>query len=160
MIGKILPLIFLLFGTGAGVGIGLFLMPASVSMPNSGEISAAGATKSTDGESPSATEFVKMNNQFVVPVVKGNAIAAMVVVTLTLEVRNGIREEIYAREPKLRDAFLRVFFDHANMGGFQGVFTQADTLDLLRVALREVAQKEMGPDLVDVLIVDIVRQDS
>lgn len=172
MFTKILPLLFLLLGAGGGIGAGLFLSPAA--QPSS-EIAeqAANDTHTTKNEGhssqadshagvpdPSATEFVKMSNQFVIPVVKNDKIVALVVVSLSLETRLGVSEEIYAREPKLRDAFLRVLFDHANMGGFHGAFTRAETMDLLRTALRQVAQKEMGPNVTDVLIVDIIRQDT
>ena len=68
-------------------------------------------------------EYVKLNNQFVVPVVEDGRVAAMVVLSLSLEVEAGNTEAVYQREPKLRDAFLQVLFDHANVGGFCGSFT-------------------------------------
>ncbi len=166
MLAKLLPIILLLVGTGGGIGAGLFLMPT----PDAHSQDADHA--SDDGDpvpmmddhgneiDPEATEFLKMGNQFVIPVVQKDVISSLVVVSLSLETKVGANEEIYAREPKLRDAFLRVLFDHANMGGFHGAFTNAETLDLLRAALRRVAQKELGDDIVDVLIVDILRQDS
>ncbi|MFL4469477.1 hypothetical protein ACERZ8_06195 [Tateyamaria armeniaca] len=40
-----------------------------------------------------------------------------------------------------------------------GEFTNANNLDILRSALREVAQKDMGDQISDVLIVEIARQD-
>jgi hypothetical protein len=174
MIAKLVLFIFLLAGTGAGIGAGLFLMPPSNSDPEAGQQSAGDVSDSSDDAQTSvdkseshgdsagqpATEFVKMNNQFVIPVIKNDLIAALVVVSLSLETRAGVSEDIYAREPRLRDAFLRVLFDHANMGGFNGAFTSAETLDILRTALREVAQKELGPDVRDVLIMDIIRQDT
>jgi flagellar protein FliL len=162
MIAKIIPLIFLLAGFGGGIGAAMFLSPP------------AGQQSSTETDPPeepqganhedvkdSGTEFVKMSNQFVIPVVEGNSIAALVVISLSLETQPGISEEIYDREPKLRDAFLRTLFDHANMGGFKGeFFTRSGTLDLLRTALREVAQEEIGPEVLNVLIMDIIRQDT
>lgn len=161
MTGKILPLIFLVAGTGIGIGAGYFLAPP---MAQDSKMDETYPEKQDGSEhnTPEAatTEFVKMSNQFVIPVVSGEVIAALVVVSLSLETRAGMREEIYEREPKLRDAFLRTLFDHANMGGFQGAFTQTETLDLLRTALREVAQREIGPGVLNVLIVDIIRQDT
>ena len=100
-----------------------------------------------------------MNNQFVVPVVSGDRVQALVVLSLSLEVPAGQKDAIYAREPKLRDSFLQVMFDHANVGGFDGAFTNANNLDVLRSALREVAQKDMGDQISDVLIIEIARQD-
>ncbi len=110
-------------------------------------------------EGANAPEFVKLNNQFVVPVVADGQVQALVVVTLSLETAQGLRDAIYAREPKLRDAFLQVLFDHSNMGGFQGAFTRSNNLDVLRDALRQVARNEFGNDVHNVLIVDIARQD-
>ena len=78
---------------------------------------------------------------------------------MNLEVAVGGRELVYQREPKLRDAFLQVLFDHANAGGFDGVFTSGRNMALLRDALKETAQKTLGETLNDVLIVDFVRQD-
>jgi hypothetical protein len=76
-----------------------------------------------------------------------------------LEAKTGAREAIYAREPKLRDAFLQVLFDHANTGGFKGAFTDSGTMSTLRTALTEIAQKTIGNQINDVLVIDIVRQD-
>ncbi len=60
----------------------------------------------------------------------------------------------------MRDSFLQVLFDHANAGGFDGAFTEAGAMDQLRGALREVAQRDLGEELVkDVLILEIARQD-
>ncbi len=168
MLAKLFPVILLLLGTGGGIGAGLFLMPPPGVGSDAGNQDSGGSggkpAQKLDSSGnlidPSATEFVKMGNQFVIPVVENDMIASLVVVSLSLETRVGVSENIYAREPKLRDAFLRVLFDHANMGGFQGAFTNAATLDLLRDALRQVAQKEIGSDVVDVLISDILRQDS
>ena len=89
-----------------------------------------------DGEA--APEYVKLNNQFVVPVLKDGKVVSMVVLALNLEVTEGGSEQVYAREPKLRDAILQVLFDHANSGGFAGAFTDGSNLVLLRKSLLEV----------------------
>ena len=91
---------------------------------------------------------------------EGGRVGALVVLSLSLEVPLGQTEAVHAREPRLRDEFLRVLFDHANSGGFRGTFTDSANLVLLRRALLEAAQKAMGDSITDVLITDIVRQDS
>jgi hypothetical protein len=111
------------------------------------------------GEEPT-TDFVKLNNQFVVPVVEGGEVSALVILSLTVESALGTTERVYAQEPKLRDEFLQVLFDHANAGGFNGLFTGSNNLDVLRMALLEAAQGVLGNDALDILIVDIVRQDT
>ena len=73
---------------------------------------------------------------------------------------SGSDAEVYKLEPKLRDEFLQVMFDHANSGGFSGSFTDGANLLLLRKALLESAKGVLRELVSDVLIIDIVRQDS
>lgn len=169
---KLLPLILLLVGAGAGVGAGVFLrpdLPADVA-----EVAQAGGdqdgvekdkedlkddtTKEETGED--SNEYVNFSNQFVIPIVAGERVVALVVLALSLEVPAGQTETVLLREPKLRDSFLQILFDHANTGGFNGNFTDNDVLARLRKALHEVAQKDLGEDIAkDVLINEIARQD-
>jgi hypothetical protein len=167
---KILALILAVGGLGAGVGAGLMLRPEpeppakaeevacdSADKPDAAE---KGARQEEVPEGEAGFEYVKLNNQFVVPVVDEEKVKALVVLSLSLEVVAGARETIYQREPKLRDVFLQVLFDHANAGGFDGAFTNGRNMTLLRDALREVARKTLGATVRDVLIVDVVRQDA
>ena len=160
MIKKLLPLILLLVGCGAGVGAGIFLRPAPDPDVQSGpEETVPVDIEHVEDATSSEHEYVKMNNQFVIPVAEGDRVVALVVLSLSLEVPAGQKDAIYAKEPKLRDSFLQVLFDHANIGGFEGAFTNANNLAVLRGALREVAHKDMGEQITDVLIIDIARQD-
>ena len=156
MLSKLLPIIFLTVGLGAGVGAGLATAPQEPGQTDEHGTS----VEQADEAEEETSEYVKLNNQFVVPVVHKDRVASLVVLSLSLETKIGYTEQVYAIEPKLRDAFLRVLFDHSNMGGFQGSFTRSDRMELLRTALREVAHKQMGDSIVDVLITDISRQDT
>ena len=69
------------------------------------------------------------------------------------------RPTIDSREPKLRDAYLQVLFDHANVGGFNGSFTSSGNMSILRRALLQTSQNLFGNLILDVLITDIARQD-
>ncbi|WP_417273259.1 flagellar basal body-associated FliL family protein [Celeribacter halophilus] len=167
MFRKILPVLLALFGLIAGLGAGLLFQPhpEMVEIDTSNKEGGSDANhaqdtqeKSMEGVNP-AFEYVKLNNQFVIPNLEEGRVTSMVVLTLSLETKQGVRESIYAREPKLRDAFLQVLFDHANTGGFQGNFTSSSSMTALRRALLEVARKTLGPDVNDVLLLDIVRQD-
>lgn len=166
MIAKILPLVLILVGTGAGLGAGMFLRPEPELSPEpetgEAEETVEGAEKEpaeADGPAPDL-EYVKLSNQFVVPIVKDQEVVSLVVLALSLEVPLGNKEAVFRREPKLRDSFLQVLFDHANIGGFDGAFTDARNMAALRSALREVGQKDMGVDIIrDVLILEIARQD-
>ncbi|AMY68043.1 flagellar basal body-associated FliL family protein [Frigidibacter mobilis] len=163
MLRKLLPILLALVGLGAGLGAGLALKPEPEMDADAEDVCApteALAAEAAVGEKIVTHEYVKMNNQFVVPVVAGGRISALVILSISLEVQLATGEQVYQREPRLRDGFLQVLFDHANAGGFDGAFTDANNMTMLRHALLEVAQKALGPIVSDVLIVDIVRQDT
>lgn len=124
-----------------------------------GEPAEAGHEPDAGEEGAPTHDYVKLNNQFVIPVVEDGQVASMVIMSLSLEVSPGGSELVYAMEPKLRDELLQVLFDHANSGGFRGAFTETTNMVVLRDALRESAIKTLGAQVTDVLITDIARQD-
>ena len=180
MIKKLFPVLLALVGLGGGVSAGLYLRPAAEAAGHPAADDAAHSKETPvadDGHGDAAAEeghdavaeaaheggapeYVKMNNQFVVPVVQDGRVDALVVLSLSLEVEAGNTEAVYLREPKLRDTFLQVMFDHANVGGFSGSFTDGSNLIVLRTGLKEAAAMIMGTTVRDVLITDIARQDS
>lgn len=172
---KLLPIVLGLIGLLAGGGAGLMLRPPPdevVRNPcgETGETAGADARHGTakadageghgeEGEAP-LREYVKLNNQFIVPVVNQGEVNSLVILSVSLEVPTGATQSVYQVEPKLRDSFLKVLFDHANAGGFNDAFTNSNNMDILRVALNEAAAKILKDMVSDVLITDIVRQDN
>ncbi|MCL4762186.1 MAG: flagellar basal body-associated FliL family protein [Burkholderiales bacterium] len=172
---RLLPVLLALLGLLAGGGAGFLFRPSPEAAAPAGPggepateggpaaeppAKAVAEPAAADPEASPAHEYVKLNNQFVVPVVENDEVAALVILSISLEVAPGMTEQVYAREPRLRDSFLRVLFDHANAGGFGGPFTRSSNMDILRGALLEVARASLGAAVSDVLIIDIVRQDS
>ncbi|ABD57107.1 flagellar basal body-associated FliL family protein [Jannaschia sp. CCS1] len=171
MMRLLLPIVLLLIGVGGGVGAGILLSggpssPETAETPEHAEDedheehAASGETQRVEpaGE---GTEYVRINNQFVVPIVRSGAVRSLVVMSLSLEVDTGVNSAVFSLEPRLRDSFLRVMFAHANAGGFDGRFTEAEAMAPLRSALREAAQSVLGRGTThDVLITDITRQDA
>ncbi|CUK12685.1 hypothetical protein PH7735_03705 [Shimia thalassica] len=167
---KVLPILLALFGVGLGAGAGFYLKQENAEKPEdlSEECVAfehGGLTNLTKGEevedSISAVDkdYAKLNNQFVIPIVQEEAVESLVLISLSIEVVSGNKDLVFEREPKLRDALLQVMFDHANMGGFKGMFTNSSNLKVLRTALLETAQKTLGDVVSDVLILDLARQE-
>ncbi|EET47090.1 flagellar basal body-associated FliL family protein [Thalassobium sp. R2A62] len=161
---KILPILIALIGTGTGVGAGFFNKSNQVS----NEATEYACGPSSDGdlvmEEPDSVdssdfEYAKLNNQFVVPVVTDGRVQNLVILTLSIEVAPGEKETVYQREPKLRDAFIQTLFNHANIGGFAGEFTNSNTMDILRHELLVSAKDVFGNLAKDVLIIEIMRQD-
>lgn len=179
----LIPLVLLLLGLGGGVGAGLLLAPSAdasnqAAPPRAegeagnaghgqpGEESGGSRAAAMEGEDelPGARaeghDYVRLNNQFVVPLLTGNRVASLILLSIAVEVTAGQEEAVLMREPKLRDTFLQVLFDHANAGGFGGLFTAGSVMRELRHSLLEAAQEEVGGLVTDVLILDIARQDK
>lgn len=154
----------MLVGVGSGVGAGFALKPEPVEDVLAEGHPCGDPTEVVEVAEPAPIteerEYAKLSNQFIIPVVDEGRVAALVVMSLNIEVTVGGLESIFAAEPKLRDGFLQVMFDHANIGGFSGNFTSGTNMRSLRNELLRVAQDISGSIVTDVLIIDIVRQDS
>ena len=176
---RILPAILAILGLAAGTGAGMFLKPSAEEATASvdGDPGSARTAETTEQpaededtrpprrseqdnpDNETVFEYVKMTNQFVVPVVTGAKVSALIVLALSIEVSAGQKEAVFVVEPKLRDSFLQVLFNHANSGGFEGAFTSGEKMNDLRGSLFEAAVAILGPKVSDVLVIDIVRQD-
>lgn len=161
--GKVLPILIVLIFALGGAGAGFALKPKPV---EDGKASAepmhAEAKETSEDLPPIETgewEYVKLDKQFVVPVVSEAGVASLMLLAISLEVKPGQEEAIYAKEPKIRDRFLSVLFQHANSGGFDGHFTDRRQLKDVRANLRRAARGLFGETINDVLLTDIIRQD-
>lgn len=162
----VLPVVMLIGGGGAGAAAGLLLLPPSAPAETEPVVCAEPAVASdmtgtfpepAPFDTPSA--FVQLNNQFIVPILDDGDVTSLVILSLSIETPEGQQDPVQAAEPRLRDAFLQVLFDHANTGGFDGSFTATEPMRSLRLALDTVAKAVLGDLSRNVLIVDIVRQD-
>ena len=168
----LLPLVLLLLGLGGGVGAAMFL-PAAAPETTDADPPAEDATEAAEAadddqpaEDPTPepdpdkgpVEFLNMSNQFVIPLVDDGEVNGIVVLTLSLEVVEGTIASVNLLEPKIRDKFLQVLFNHANNGGFDGNFTDFRYLQSLKDELLRNAQVVAGKNVTDVLILDLVRQ--
>ena len=158
----LLPILLAILGTSGGAGAGFFLRPPpevpDVSLTETSETFEADEIEETEPE-PTDVEYAKLNNQFVVPVVHDGRMQSLVIMTLSLEVTTGGKTSIFEVEPKLRDAFFTALIEHANIGGFDGNFTNSANMRSLREALFDASQEVVGSIVQDVLILDIARQD-
>ena len=182
MLRLLIPVLLALFGVIGGAAAGWFLKPAPepeqveaeacldadgepmdpeiCAERDAAEREAALAEPYMGDEAASDSEFVDLERQFIVPVVNEDRVNSLVVLTLSIEVAPGSVEKVFTREPKLRDVLLRALFDHAYTGGFNGDFTVEHQMRELRRSLLVAARKVSGPDVRDVLVVDIIRQDQ
>ena len=161
---KLLLTVFLgLTGFASGVGASILLggtAPDTAEMTDAVGADTADAVVKGQQANAEPFEYVKLPNQFVIPVIQEGSVEALVVMSISLEVSAGSSDSVYSREPKLRDGFLRALFDHANLGGFSGNFTDSDRIEMLRNSLLAEARNAMGAQVQSVLITDLARQAS
>lgn len=164
--GKLLPVILLIIGGAIGGGAGILMKPEPETVCDETDADAENCESETaeaeDAEMEEPEEeldYVAMKNQFVVPVIQDELVQSLVVMSLSLETTPDNTSMLFSKEPKLRDAFLRVLFDHSHIGGFNGAFTESGRLSILRVALLEAARSVAGKAVLDVLITDVARQE-
>lgn len=172
---KLLPVILGVVGLAGGAAAGHFLKPSppvedmkgaaggEEKMAKDGQGDSYAAAGQVQPEAPSAppenTDYVKLNKQFVVPVLEGERVGSLMVMSLAIEAEQGLSDMIFEYEPKLRDEFLQVLFRHAQSGGFTGVFTAEQVMQDLRASLLHAARGVLGMKVRNILLTDIVRQD-
>jgi hypothetical protein len=175
----LLPIVVTLAGLGVGVGAGIKLRPeaeepqdqAQTSAQNPAQTPPAPAAEAAEPDPfapvslarelpPGGVEFVALDKPFVIPVFEAERVAAMVVLTVSLEIGTGQAQSVQTFQPRLRDSFLAVMFRHANSGGFDGSFTAGQKMQDLKSALLATAREIMSTaPVTEILITDIVRQD-
>jgi hypothetical protein len=174
----LLPILLAVIGLVGGAAAGWFLKPAPPAeetcldengAPMDPEICAEKkaeeedaalaepAPAEPDGPPP---EFFRFDRPFVVPVMADQRVGSLIVASLSLEVETGKLDAVNGREPRIRDAMLRVMFDHAYEGGFNGDFTADYVMKDLRRNLLTAARKVAGSAVRDVLVIEIFRQDQ
>ena len=115
MLRLLIPAILLIVGLASGYLAASFLTPPDeIACTAEDEDCESPPTESEDEETENSdSAFVRMNNQFIVPVIREDRVSSMVVLSLSLEVPPDATESVFQREPLLRDAFLQILFDHA-----------------------------------------------
>jgi flagellar FliL protein len=173
--GKLIPLFIALIGLLGGAGAGYFLRPAPEALEMASGEHSADSTATDHGAQPQRGaptqdaepipepgngEIMRIADPFIVPIIRGELVDSVVLMSISLDVATGDVQRARTHEPRLRNAFLQVMFDHSNVGGFDGVFTRNSNMNTLRISLREAAWQILGPVVSEVLITDLVRQDA
>lgn len=165
---KILPILIILIAAIGGAAGGMMFRPPAEMMDEADPMVGEGemSEKEMETEETSTIEdmqgeydYVKFSRQFVIPVISDGGVKALVVADIQLEVEPGTSEAAFSREPKLRDAFLKVLYRIAHTGGFDGSLVSDYILKDMHDDLKASARAILGDSLHDVLITDLLRQD-
>lgn len=104
-------------------------------------------------------EYLNFKRQFVVPVVKDDAVEALILLNIGIETPNGKRDDMYRLEPRFRDAFIRELLQLSDSGYFDSELTSSATYEVIRETLFRAASEINKEGVSDVLILDLSRQD-
>ena len=151
---KLIALAVILIALLGGAAAGHFLRPP----PPEGEEEPAHVTEEV--VDLSAPEIVSLRDMFVVPVLRDGRVWSHVVLTLGVETHVQSREEVLLNEPLLRDGLNEALFLHASLGGFDGDFTAAISMNRLRTRLNDVVTTLLGDSAARVLIISLARQNG
>ena len=153
------PLILAIAGIVAlagGAGAGMMMGAGGEKEPKGEEEM---APKEVKVAPPSSFEYVKFNSQFVIPIQNEGRVTALLVTNLQLEVVEGNTENAFLREPRIRDAFLKILFNMAAEGAFESDMFAPDTQTELRGRLLTAAKGILGDSVNAVLISDFLKQE-
>lgn len=155
---KLIPILLVLLSAAGGAAAGFFLKPST-------ETADAGPDGTSQPPAPDPAQhdgsraFVKIGRQTIVPVLEGGETRALMLFELAVDVPTGQTPMVHEREPRIRDAFLRELFKMSHTGAFLVDFTDDKIIDELRRNLTRVAREELGADVREVLILDVMRQE-
>lgn len=148
---KIAALLLLVLAIAGGGALGLHFKPP----PDP----AAEAQEIVPEDETAAPGYVTLARQMIVPVVDGGETRALMLFEIAVDVPEDKRDIVHEREPRLRDAFLRIMFEMSHTGAFLETYTDDRTMGELRGKLLAASRLHLGSGVRDVLILDALRQE-
>jgi flagellar protein FliL len=171
---KLLPIIITILIAGAlGGGGGFFLKQTIALSSTEGAASEAldeaheiedkkikkikKKEKKTDHGAPAdnTAAYLKFGRQFVVPVVKGGAPQVMMILEISIEVDPSVAGDVYAFEPKLRDAFLAELMRLGSVDILANIIESPEAMANAKSSLLNTARTILGDGAKDILILGI-----
>lgn len=152
----VIVLVLIVAGVAGGGTLGVWLRP---DVPPAKAAEQAAADREAADET-GARDYVKFTRKIVVPVVEGRETRALLVFDLAIDVPAAASDRVYGMKPRLRDAFLRVFYQMASTGAFLETYTDARIMRELRDKLLAAAREHGGPRIREVLILDMIRTET
>ncbi len=99
--------------------------------------------------------YMKFSRQFVAPIVISGKPQAMMILDVNIEIDPDVGDSIYAEEPKLRDAVLKVLLRQGATGALGSIFADPAVLEETRAQILEEARAIIGDGARSILIMDV-----
>lgn len=154
-------MLLILAGIAGGAAFGMMMRPTSetadASHPGPEPVEEAHDVIPADEDK--AVEYVSLERQIVVPVLDGDKTVAFMVFSLAIDVPASEKQTVYAREPLLRDAFLRDLFELSHTGAFRGGYLDAGVRAEVKRKLLASARHNASREIREVLILNFLRKE-
>ncbi len=103
--------------------------------------------------------YYKFSREFVVPMIEDDRVQSLVILNLNLEVDTAISQELFSKEPVLRDNIMTTLVKLSSGGRTLNSITDVDNYETLRAMILTNLQNEIPVGIRNVLILDMARQD-
>ncbi|MEH6742007.1 flagellar basal body-associated FliL family protein [Hyphomonas sp.] len=103
--------------------------------------------------------YYKFSREFVVPMIEDDRVQSLVILNLNLEVDTAISQELFSKEPVLRDNIMTTLVKLSSGGRTLNSITDVDNYETLRAMILTNLQNEIPEGIRNVLILDMARQD-
>lgn len=110
------------------------------------------------GHGASPDSFYTLPGQFIIPIVGGENVQAVVLLSIGLETTPEGRGDVMRMEPRLRSAILAALFDLSSIGGMSGDFTAPDWRNRVSQAVKHAATAVAGNKVTAVDLLEINKQ--
>lgn len=107
----------------------------------------------------SEVTYYKFSREFVVPMIENDRVQSLVILNLNLEVDTSISQELFSKEPVLRDNIMTTLVKLSSGGRTLNSITDVDNYETLRAMILANLQNEVPEGIRNVLILDMARQD-
>lgn len=126
-----------------------------------GTDSHAAAANDGHGDEHGATGagYLKIPNQFVVPIVRHGNVKALAVVSISLEIDEAERDTLSHELPRIKALTLQTLLNHAALGGFDGNFADLEHTTELSQRITDRLRHDVSHSIANTLLLELARQD-
>lgn len=119
----------------------------------------AKANKGKDGYGGSSITYYKFTREFIIPLMNESEIESLVILNINLEVDSSASPSLFTLEPKLRDNIMTTLIELSNDGTTLDYIGNVESYETVRSMVLKNLREILGEGILNVLIVDMAKQE-
>lgn len=117
------------------------------------------SAKGGDSYGESAISYYKFSREFIIPLMREEQVEALIIMNLNLEIESSVSGMLFTKEPKLRDNIMSTLIELSNDGVTLDNFSRVESYETIRSMILQNLNSEIGPGILNVLILDMAKQE-